>query len=172
MTAKAFATRAKPVRRKPVRRKAEHPALVESETTGSVGAIEVATDWRFQLASLTRISDNLISGAVRVYDRLFGLDDREEGEIYFDVAKKLVDEDKVDEAIAALRKVLKTAPKHPQALYELGLLHLRRGAPLAAIATLQQAKAAGITERKLHSSPRRSAARSASMMRSRNTTSP
>jgi tetratricopeptide (TPR) repeat protein len=151
MTTKALATRTKPVRKKPVvRRKTEPRVALDSDATGSVGVMEVATDWRFQLASLTRISDNLVSRAVYAYDRLFGLDDREEGEIYFEVAKKLALEDKVDDAIAALRKVLKTAPKHPHALYELGLLHLRRGAPLAAITTLQQAKAAGIAERKLH----------------------
>ncbi len=150
MTMKALATRKKPVSRKPVRRKTAAPVVLEPEPAGGGGGIEVATDWRFQLASLTRISDNLVTRAVHAYDRLFGLDDREESEIYFEVAKKLVDENKVDEAIAALRKVLKTAPKHPQALYELGLLHLRRNAPLAAIAMLQRAKTAGVSERTLH----------------------
>jgi tetratricopeptide (TPR) repeat protein len=146
---KLATTKSKSARKKMVRRKPDPMVTIEPESNG-VGVMQVATDWRFQLASLTRISDNLVARAVQAYDRLFGLDDREESEIYFDVAKRLVEEEKVEEAIATFRKVLKSNPEHPSALYELGLLHMRRGAPLAAIATLKQAKAAGVSERKLH----------------------
>jgi tetratricopeptide (TPR) repeat protein len=120
------------------------------EANGAFGAVEAATDWRFQLATLTRISDNLVSRAVHAYDRMFGLDDREEVEIYLEVGKKLAAEERFDDAIAALRKVLRRDPNHQGALFELGGLHLRQGAPLAAIAMLEQARDGGLSERKLH----------------------
>jgi tetratricopeptide (TPR) repeat protein len=123
---------------------------VRAEPSGAFGAVEGATDWRFQIATLTRISDNIVARAVQAYDRIFGLDEREEVEIYLDVGRKLAEEERFDDAIAALRKVLRTEPSHPEALFELGGLHLKQGAPLAAIALLRQAKEAGISERKLH----------------------
>jgi tetratricopeptide (TPR) repeat protein len=141
---------AKPTRKKNARPRRQPIIAPKPETSGAFGALEVATDWRVQLATLTRISDNIVSRAVDAYDRIFGLDDREEVEIYLDVGKKLAGEERFDDAIAALRKVLRTEPNHPQALFELGGLHLQQGAPLAAIAMLQQARTAGLSERKLH----------------------
>jgi tetratricopeptide (TPR) repeat protein len=131
-------------------RKRDAIVLMEPDPGESLGSVAVAADWRFHLASLTRISDNIVSRAVNAYDRIFGLDEREASEIYFDVGKKLVAEEKIDEAINALRKVLRAKPDHQQALFELGMLHLRRDAPVAAIAMLQRAKAAGLSDHKLH----------------------
>jgi tetratricopeptide (TPR) repeat protein len=147
---KPQAERTKAITKRAPRRKKDTIVVLEPEPSGALGTVQYATDWRFHLASLARISDNLVSRAVDAYDRIFGLDDREEGEIYFEVAKKLVDEERLDEAIAALRKVLRTTPNHGRALYELGVLHFRQGAPLAAITMLEQAKGAGISDRKLH----------------------
>jgi tetratricopeptide (TPR) repeat protein len=81
---------------------------------------------------------------------MFALGEREESEIYFDVGRKLVEDEKFEEAIASFRKVLRTRPDHAEALFELGMLHSRQGAHLAAITMLEQAKAAGCSERKLH----------------------
>jgi tetratricopeptide (TPR) repeat protein len=143
--------KAKPMSKKrPRQKKQEAVVTLTPEPSGALGTVEVATDWRFHLATLTRISDNLVTRAVQAYDRMFGLDDGEAGEIYFELGKKWVGEERFGEAIAALRKVLRTKPNHPEALFELGTLHLRQGAPLAAIAMLQRAKAAGHADHKLH----------------------
>ena len=147
---KSLAPRVKNASTRNGRRKQQALVVMEPEAGESLGSVAVAADWRFHIASLTRISDNIVSRAVSAYDRLFGLDEREASEIYFDVGKKLVAEEKIDEAISALRKVLRTKPDHQQALFELGMLHLRRGAPVAAIAMLQRAKAAGLSDHKLH----------------------
>ena len=57
----------------------------------SLERAEVNTDWRFHFAALLRVSDNLVSRAVGAYDRMFGLDERDESEIHFEFGKKLDD---------------------------------------------------------------------------------
>jgi Flp pilus assembly protein TadD len=123
---------------------------IEPDEGPAFDAMEVAADWRFHLATITRISDNLVTRAVNAYDSVFGLDRRDQEEIYFEVGKKLIEEEKIDEAIATLRKVLRIQPDHKEALFTLGTLHARRGAPVAASAMLLRAKAAGYADRKLH----------------------
>jgi tetratricopeptide (TPR) repeat protein len=108
------------------------------------------THVRFHFASLLRLSDNLVAKAVNVYDRLFALDQRDEVEIYLEMGKDLVREDKLDEALVALRKVLASRPDHGDALFEVGLIHLRRGAPHAAVEILTKAKASGRKNHRLH----------------------
>ena len=46
---------------------------------------------------------------------------------------------RLDEAEAHCRRILKTAPKHPQTLHLLGMLHLKRGEPKKAIGALKRA---------------------------------
>ncbi len=108
------------------------------------------TDWRFYVASLMRVSDNLVSRAVNAYDRTFALDKREQSEIYLEIGKKLASEEKIDDALRALRKVVQAKPDHAEALYEIGVLHVRRGVPRAAIEVLEKAKAAGMRTVRLH----------------------
>src|SRR5262245_22252799 len=79
---------------------------------------EVTTDWHFHISALMRISDNIVTRAVNAYDRLFGLDERDEGEIHFEFGKRLADEERLDEAVGALRKVLRTRPDHVDGLFE------------------------------------------------------
>jgi tetratricopeptide (TPR) repeat protein len=114
-----------------------------------VEPVEAATDWRFHLAALARVSDNLVSRAVSAYDRLFGLDQEEASDIHFELGKRLADEDRLEDAVCALRKVLRARPDHVEALFELGKVQLRRGASHAAVEALKKAKAAGLTSTKL-----------------------
>ncbi len=107
------------------------------------------TDWRFHLAALARVSDNIISRAVNAYDRLFGLNEEEASEIHFELGKRLADEDRLDEAICALRNVLRARPDHVDALFELGRIQLRRGASRAAAEAFEKAKAAGLKSTEL-----------------------
>ena len=120
-----------------------------SRKNTALARAEVTTDWRFHMATLIRVSDNIVTRAVDAYDRMFGLDEREESEIHFDFARKLADEDRLDEAVGALRKVLRTRPDHVETLYELAKIQLRRGASRAAIDALEKAKAAGANDLKV-----------------------
>jgi tetratricopeptide (TPR) repeat protein len=132
---------------KPVRANAES-AL--SASVAPASAQFNTTQVRFHFATLLRVSDNLVAKAVAVYDRLFALDQRDETDIYLKMGKDLVREHKFDEALQALRKVLASRPEHPEALMEVGSIHLRRGAPHAAAEMLEKAKAAGKRTHKLH----------------------
>jgi tetratricopeptide (TPR) repeat protein len=111
--------------------------------------VGATADWRFHFAALARVSDNLISRAINAYDRLFGLDEEEAGQIHFELGKRLADEERLDEAICALRNVLRARPDHVDALFELGKIQLRRGASRAAVEALERAKAAGLKSTKL-----------------------
>ncbi len=108
------------------------------------------THLRFHLASLLRLSDNLVSKAVGLYDRLFALDQRDETAIYLELGKDLAREERFDEALVALRKVLVARPNDSEALFELGMIHLKRGAPQAAAGALEKAKKAGVQSHLLH----------------------
>jgi tetratricopeptide (TPR) repeat protein len=118
--------------------------------SAALAPAEVTTDWRFHVAALVRVSDNIVSRAVEAYDRMFGLDERDESEIHFEFGKRLADEDRLDDAVCALRKVVRARPDDVQALYELARIQLRRGASHAAIDALQKAKAAGSSDTKVH----------------------
>ncbi len=137
-------------------RKAKRNGSSTRRANGNGGAIEPAgvssppTDWRFYVASLMRVSDNLVSRAVNAYDRTFALDKREQSEIYLEIGKKLASEEKLDDALRALRRVIHARPDHAEALFEIGLLHIRRGVPRAAIEMFERAKAAGMKTVKLH----------------------
>jgi tetratricopeptide (TPR) repeat protein len=111
--------------------------------------VGASADWRFHVAALARVSDNLVARAVSAYDRLFGLDDEEASEIHFELGKRLADEDRLEEAIGALRNVLRAKPDHVSALFELGKIQLRRGASRAAVEAFEKAKAGGLRSSKL-----------------------
>jgi tetratricopeptide (TPR) repeat protein len=107
--------------------------------------VVASMDWRFQWAALVRVSDNLVSRAIDAYDRIFGLDEEGASEIHLDLGKKLADEGRLDEAVLALRNVIRVSPDHADALFELGKVQLRRGASRAAVDALEKAMAAGLT---------------------------
>lgn len=134
------------VRKKAVRARSRPALSMPPERSSSPVA---TTDWRFHFATLMRVSDNLVARAVGAYDRMFALDERDKSEIHLEMGKKLAAEEKLDEALGAFRKVLRVRPDHEQALFEAGMIHLRRGAPLAAIEMLQKAKAAGMKSHQL-----------------------
>lgn len=125
---------------------------------GPPGALELtregpglgATHLRFQLASVLRVADNLVNRAVGAYDRLFALNQGQADEIYLSMGKQLAREDKLDDALEAFRKVLAAKPDHGGALYESARIHVRRGAPHAALELFQRAKSAGLRSHRLH----------------------
>jgi tetratricopeptide (TPR) repeat protein len=127
--------------------------VVPAEPAGSLahnGSSLGTTQFRFQLASMLRVADNLVSRAVGAYDRMFALDQTETGDIYLQMGKQLAREDKLDEALEALRKVPESKAQHAEAMYEVGLIHLRRGAPQAAVELLRKARASGFRHQRLH----------------------
>jgi tetratricopeptide (TPR) repeat protein len=130
------------------------PASASRQTRASAKrvAMEPATatmDWRFQLAALVRVSDNLVSRAVDAYDRLFGLDEEGKSELHLELGKKLADEERLDEAVRVLRSVIRVVPDHPEALFELGKVQLRRGASRAAVEAFEKAAVAGVESTEL-----------------------
>jgi tetratricopeptide (TPR) repeat protein len=109
----------------------------------------MAMDWRFHWAALVRVSDNLVSRAISAYDSVFGLDDEEAMDLHLELARRFADEERLDEAVSALRNVLRARPEHAPALFELGKIQLRRGASRAAVDALAKAKDAGLKNTKL-----------------------
>ena len=128
---------------------AVHGEIGTNEKSIMLEPVGATADWRFHLAALARVSDNLISRAINAYDRLFGLAEDEAGEIHFELGKRLADEDRLDEAISALRNALRARPNHVDALFELGKIQLRRGASRAAVEAFERAKASGFRGKKL-----------------------
>jgi tetratricopeptide (TPR) repeat protein len=119
-------------------------ARADAKSVALESVVGVTMDWRFQWAALVRVSDNVVSRAVEAYDRIFGLDEEGESEIHLELGRKLVDEDRLDEAVRVLRNVIRVRPDHADALFELGKAQFRRGASRAAVEALEKAKAAGL----------------------------
>jgi Flp pilus assembly protein TadD len=150
----ASPARPKPNRRqRPPRREAAvtHPPLAPAPTAPPRGeAPSGETRLRFQLASLARISDNIVSRAVRAYDSLFALDRKDQAEVYLEMGKDLVSRGKLEQALEVLRKAAKLRPDSTEPLLEIGLLHLRQQAPEAAVRVLEQAKERGGPSYEIH----------------------
>ncbi len=108
-------------------------------------------DLRYHLASLVRMSDNLVAKAVEAYDRLFALDVRDQAEIHLQMGADLAQDGNVRGAIAALRKALQLRPDDAQIRVRLGELYLtRRHAPEAALREFVAAAEQGADDAKLH----------------------
>jgi len=146
----------KATRRRPPRRPeavVSRPPVARAPAPGADQRQEASsgeTRLRFQLASLARISDNLVTRAVRAYDRLFALDRTDQAEVYLDMGKDLVQRGKYEQALEVLRKAARLRPDSTEALLEIGLLHLRQQAPEAAVRALEQAKERGGPSYELH----------------------
>jgi tetratricopeptide (TPR) repeat protein len=108
-------------------------------------------DLRYHLASLVRMSDNIVAKAVQVYDRLFALDARDQAEIHLHLGADLAKDGNVRGAIAALRKAAQLRPEDGEICLQLGQLYLeRRKAPEAALQEFDKASELGIESAKLH----------------------
>lgn len=108
------------------------------------------TQLRFHLASLLRLSDNIVTKAVQAYDRLFALDGEDQVAICLQLGKELANRDKLPEALQALRKAQKLKPEDANVLTEIGIVHLRRHAPEAALGAFDRASALGHEAYRLH----------------------
>ena len=108
------------------------------------------TRLRFHLASLLRMSDNIVSRAVGAYDRLFALDRRDQAEIYLDMGRRLIAQGKTEQALEALRKAAHLRPGDGEVLVQVGLAHLHQPAPEAAVRVFGRAKEAGAASHDLY----------------------
>jgi tetratricopeptide (TPR) repeat protein len=102
------------------------------------------------MASLLRLSENLVNRAVGAYDKLFALEPRDQSEIYVQMGRELAQRGNLNEALEALRKASELFPRDVEALIEIGVVHLMRQAPLAAVQALEQAKSLGTPGYRLH----------------------
>jgi Flp pilus assembly protein TadD len=102
------------------------------------------------LASLVRLSDNAVLKAVRAYNRLFHLGHQDQVEIYLDMARDFGRDGKTQEVLEALRKAVALRPTDGRIRTRVGLLHLKSGAPVAAIQAFEKAKELGYSSFRLH----------------------
>jgi tetratricopeptide (TPR) repeat protein len=121
------------------RRRSSRPA----RNGGSRRTVEPVAGFRFKLATVLRISDNLVARVVSMYEGLFRLDEREQADIYLDMGREFLRSGKLEEALVALRKAALANPEDPAPLIEIGKMQLKRRAPLAAIRTFRRAIEAG-----------------------------
>jgi tetratricopeptide (TPR) repeat protein len=126
------------------------PALSPATTSESSIAPSGDAQWRFLVASLLRVSDNLMNRVLRIYDGLFALDRRDQADIYLQMGKELSQRGRLEDAVETLRKALELKPDEPLALLEIGSVHLRRGAPQAALEALEKARSLGQPSYRLH----------------------
>jgi tetratricopeptide (TPR) repeat protein len=134
------------------RRKANLKSLPDPEMPAPRAAARADGEsrLRFQMASLLRLSENLLSRAVSAYDRLLSLDPRDQSEIYGTMASELSSRGNLPEALVALRKAQELSPDDPEIALEIGLLQLKRQAPEAALLSFEQAKRQGASGSRVH----------------------
>jgi tetratricopeptide (TPR) repeat protein len=130
--------------------KAQQSTVPPSASRAKNGASSSETKLRFQMASLLRLSENLVNRAVGAYDRLFALEPRDRGEIYIQMGKELAQRGNVPDALEAFRKARELCPHDLDTLIEIGLLQLERGAAQAAVQAFEQAKTLGPPSHRLH----------------------
>lgn len=108
------------------------------------------TALRFRLASLLRLSDNWVNKAVGAYDRLFELGTTDQAEIYLEMGKEFARGGKLEEALEALRKAGDLRPDDGEPVFEVGLIHLKKRAPEAAVSSFTRARALGVNGYRMH----------------------
>lgn len=101
------------------------------------------TQFRVHMASLLRLSENIVNRAVGAYDKLFALEPTDHAQIYLQMGRDLAQRGNLEEALEALRKAQRLSPSNVEIGIELGLLHMQREAPQAAVHALVEAKALG-----------------------------
>lgn len=105
---------------------------------------------RYQLATLARVLDNLVTSGVRAYDSLFALEPRDQAEIHLRLGKEAAQQGDLREAFAALRRSAQIRPDNGEVHFQLGRLYLqRRKAPEAALQAFERARKAGYVHRDL-----------------------
>jgi len=105
---------------------------------------------RFRLASLLRLSDNIMRRMVGAYDTIFELDTQDKASIFLQMSQELAHEGKVDEALEALRGAAELHPDDPTPWIRIGEMYLQRKAPEAALQALKKARALGDESAALH----------------------
>lgn len=108
------------------------------------------TELRYWLASLVRLSDNIVLKAVAAYNRIFELKNEDQADIYLAMARDFERDGKVEEVLEALHKALLLRPEDGKIRLHIGLMRLRSKAPAAAIQSFQQAKELGYASYRLH----------------------
>jgi tetratricopeptide (TPR) repeat protein len=108
------------------------------------------TQLRYWLASLVRLSDNIVLNAVTAYNRLFELKREDQADIYLEMARDFGRDGKTDEVLEALRKAVALRPSDGKIRMQVGLLHLKSKAPAAAIQAFEKAKELGYSSFRLH----------------------
>lgn len=108
------------------------------------------TQLRYWLASLVRLSDNIVQKAVTAYDRLFELKSEDQAEIYLEMAREFERDGKTEEVLEALRKAAVLRPEDGRIRMKIGMVHLKGKAPAAAVQAFQKARELGYSSYRLH----------------------
>jgi tetratricopeptide (TPR) repeat protein len=108
------------------------------------------TQLRYWLASLVRLSDNIVLKAVHAYNKIFELKTEDQADIYLEMAREFERDGKTEEVLEALRKAVALRPDDGKIRLQIGLLHLKAKAPAAAIQAFQKAKELGYSSYRLH----------------------
>ena len=108
------------------------------------------TELRYWLASLVRLSDNIVLKAVSAYNRIFELKNEDQADIYLAMARDFERDGKTEDVLEALHKAVILRPEDGRIRMQIGLLRLKAKAPAAAVQAFQQAKDFGYTSFRLH----------------------
>jgi tetratricopeptide (TPR) repeat protein len=102
------------------------------------------------LASLVRLSDNIVLKAVTAYNRILELKTEDQADIYLEMAREFERDGKTEDVLEALRKAVLLRPDDGKIRMRIGLLHLKSKAPSAAVQAFQKAKQLGHSSYRLH----------------------
>jgi superkiller protein 3 len=108
------------------------------------------TELRYWLASLVRLSDNIVLKAVSAYNRIFELKNEDQADIYLAMARDFERDGKLEDVLEALHKAVILRPEDGRIRMQIGILRLKAKAPAAAVQAFQQAKDFGYTSFRLH----------------------
>lgn len=109
-----------------------------------------ATQMRYRMASLLRVSDGIVSRAVSAYDRMFAIDTAEKADIYLRIGQDFARAGAPDDALEALRQCLEFDPHNVEAWVEIARIRLGQQAPGAAVDALESARAVSVPRFEIH----------------------
>jgi len=101
-------------------------------------------------AGLLRFTDTVVAKAVGAYDSMFALEPEQRTHSHRRNAIDLARRGRLDDAQQALRQALAVDPSDAEALTELGVVYVRKKAPVAAVKTLVRAQEHGGSSFRLH----------------------
>lgn len=96
---------------------------------------------RFWMASILILTNQVADRFISMYDSLFTLDKEKTAKIYMGMGMDFAHDGNSEDALAALNKTLKMEPENGEAWFTVGLIHLGRHDPQAAVEAFTKARA-------------------------------